>query len=407
MFAADFEEYNNQTNGKMKKQTVYVLRILCVGSMMFFVQCTGKNRPSPQSPSGGWGDRMTAYATGEFMPADKYVWDWAQATMLRAVADRYELGIDRENMLNYVRRAMDVTMDRAEGIHPNAVASGFGMAFLARVTGEEAYTRKAFRIYDDYRKIIKSSNGGVSHRDNVVELWDDTVYMISLFLLEMYRLTGDEQHLREVAFQLAAHAEKLEDPVTGLWYHGWDNDSEPFDDGCSMTGWADNPERRGSQFWGRGNGWVVMTLANTLHLMPRTMSERATLEAMFVKFARTLASLQDAATGHWYQLPLYPGEAGNFIESSCTAMFAYGITVGMADGLLPAETFRPVVDSAFRGIEKNSLKTVDDSLVTLTNVCAGTCVGDKSYYFRREVVEGTPFALGGAIMFHDRYRQLQ
>jgi unsaturated rhamnogalacturonyl hydrolase len=350
---------------------------------------------------------MTAYATGEFMPADKYVWDWAQATMLRAVADRYELGIDRENMLNYVRRAMDVTMDKAEGIHPNAVASGFGMAFLARVTGEEVYTRKALQIYDDYRKIVKSSNGGVSHRDNVVELWDDTVYMISLFLLEMYQLTGDEQYLKEVAFQLTAHAEKLEDPVTGLWYHGWDNDSEPFDDGCSMAGWADNPERRGSQFWGRGNGWVVMTLANTLHLMPRTMSERATLEAMFVKFAQTLAPLQDAATGHWYQLPLYPGEAGNFIESSCTAMFAYGITVGMADGLLPTETFRPVVDNAFRGIEKNSLKTVGDSLVTLTNVCAGTCIGDKSYYFRREVVEGTPFALGAAIMFHDRYRQLQ
>jgi unsaturated rhamnogalacturonyl hydrolase len=350
---------------------------------------------------------MAAYATREFMPADKYVWDWAQATMLRAVADRYELGIDRDDMLGYLRKAMEVTMDRAEGIHPNAVASGFGMALLARVTGEEAYTRKAHRIYDEYRQIVKASNGGVSHRDNVVELWDDTVYMISLFLLEMYRLTGDEQYLKEVAFQLVAHAEKLEDPATGLWYHGWDNDSEPFDDGCSMPGWADNPERRGSQFWGRGNGWVVMTLANTLHLMPRTMNERGTLEAMFLKFAHTLAGLQDTATGHWYQLPLYPGEAGNFIESSCTAMFAYGITVGIADGLLPAETFRPVIDNAFRGIEKNSLKTVGDSLVTLTNVCSGTCVGDKAYYFRREVVEGTPFALGAAIMFYDRYRLLK
>ncbi|MDR1666466.1 MAG: glycoside hydrolase family 88 protein, partial [Bacteroidales bacterium] len=237
----------------MKNQTVFALRIICVSSILFFVQCTGKSK---QQQAAGWGDKMAAYAVQEFMPADKYAWDWAQATMLRAVADRYELGIDREKMLNYVRKAMEVTMDKAEGIHPNAVASGFGMAFLARVTGDGKYAEKAFKIYDDYMKIVRSPNGGVSHRDNVVELWDDTVYMISLFMLEMYRLTGDEKYLREVAFQLTVHAEKLEDPATGLWYHGWDADDEPFDDKCSMIGWADNPERRGSQFWGRGNGWV-------------------------------------------------------------------------------------------------------------------------------------------------------
>lgn len=377
------------------KQTIYGLCLL------FFVQCTNGN-------SDKWGDRLTIYATQTFMPADRYVWDWAQATMLRAVADRYELHIGNGGeMLEYVRKAMDVSMDKAEGIHPNVVASGFGMALLARVTGEEAYARKAFEIYGDYRRIVRAENGGVSHRDNVVELWDDTVYMISLFLLEMYRLTGDEQYLREVAFQLSAHAEKLADPVTGLWYHGWDNDDEPFDDGCSMPGWAANPERRGSQFWGRGNGWVVMTLANTLHLMPRTMSERAALEAMFLKFADTLAGLQDAATGHWYQLPLYPGEAGNFIESSSTAMFAYGITVGIADGLLPAAKYRPVVDSAFRGIAAHSLKAIDDAQATVTNVCSGTCVGDREYYYRREVVDGTHFALGAAIMFYDRYQLLK
>jgi unsaturated rhamnogalacturonyl hydrolase len=371
--------------------------------MLFSVQCTATKKEQHN----GWGDRVTAYAVQEFMPADKYVWDWAQATMLRAVADRYELGIDPETMLRYVRKAMDVTMEKADGIHPNAVASGFGMAFLARVTGERIYREKAFGIYGDYRKIIKSTNGGVSHRDNVVELWDDTVYMISLFLLEMYRLTGDEQYLKEVASQLVAHAGKLEDPATGLWYHGWDDDGEPFDDGCSMAGWADNPQRRGGQFWGRGNGWVVMTLANTLHVMPPAMSGRAPLEAMFLRFAQSLAPLQDAATGHWYQLPLYPGETGNFIESSCTAMFAYGITLGIADGILPAATFRPVVDRAYRGIENSSLKTLSDAWMTVTNVCSGTCVGDKAYYYGRKVVDGTPFALGSAIMFHDRYRLLK
>ena len=379
----------------------YVLQSVLCCFVLLFVQC------SDNSSSDRWGDQLVAYATNEFMPAENYIWDWAPATLLRSMADRWEYGIDKKDMLSYIRQAMDVTMDKAGGIHPNAVASGFGMAFLARVTGEEKYQRKAFDIYEQYLLIPRASNGGVSHRDNVTELWDDTVYMISLFLIEMYRLTGDEKYLQEVAFQLIVHAEKLEDPKTGLWYHGWDGDDIDFDDECCMRGWSDNPERRGNEFWGRGNGWVAMTLANMLHVMPSVSKEREPLKSMFIKMMQTLAEWQDKTTGHWFQLPEYPGETGNFIESSCTAMFAYAMCIGIADGILPPATFLPVVKNAFSGIENFSLKQIDDQWTTVANVCHGTCIGDKDYYYARKVVEGTPFALGAAIMFHDQYHLLK
>ncbi|GHT63518.1 family 88 glycosyl hydrolase [Bacteroidia bacterium] len=380
-----------------------LLRTFFVIFVLSLTQCT----PKPKDTSAKWGDELMAYATQEYMPADKYVWDWAQATMLRSIADRWENNIDKDNMLKYIRQAMDVSMDKTEGIHPNVVASGFGMAFLARVTGEEKYQQKALEIYEQYLHIVRASNGGVSHRDNVVELWDDTVYMIALFLNEMYKLTGDEQYLKELTFQILAHVEKLEDPETGLWYHGWDNDTIPFDDQCSMLGWANNPYRRGEEFWGRGNGWVAMTLVNTLHLMPQGMKERTALEALYLKMMQTLLGLQDKTTGHWYQLPIYPGEAGNFIESSCTAMFAYAMTVGIADGLLPPATYLPALENACQGIEKFSLKRIEPSRLTLTNVCSGTCVGNKAYYFNRKVVDGNHYALGAAIMFYDQYHLLE
>ena len=375
--------------------------IVCCCIVLLFAQC------SDHSSSNKWGDKLVAYSVKEFMPAEKYVWDWAQATLLRSLADRWEYNIDRDNMLAYIRRAMDVTMDKAEGIHPNAVASGFGMAFLARVTGEEKYQRKAFEIYKQYLLIPRATNGGVSHRDNVTELWDDTVYMISLFLIEMYRLTGDEKYLQEAAFQLIVHAEMLEDPKTGLWYHGWDGDDIDFDDKCCMLGWSDNPNRRGNEFWGRGNGWVAMTLVNLLPVMPSTMKEKEQLKSMFVKMMQTLVAWQDKITGHWYQLPEYPGEEGNFIESSCTAMFAYSMCKGISEGILPSDTFLPVVKNAYAGIENHSLKLIDNQWTTLSNVCHGTCIGDKNYYYARKVVEGTPFALGAGIMFYDRYQLLK
>lgn len=353
-----------------------------------------------------WGDKLMDYAIKQYHPAETYHWDWSQATLLRSIVDRWENNIQKETMLAYIRKAMDVNMERASGIHPNALASGFGIAFLARVTGEDQYREKAFDLYNQYLKIPRSSNGGVSHRDNVIELWDDTVYMIGLFLIEMYRLTGDENFLREVALQLRTHAEKLEDPSTGLWYHGWDNDDIAFDDKCCMPGWADNPKRRNNEFWGRGNGWVAMTLANTLRVMPESMPEKRELKAKFDKMMQTLSKLQDEKTGHWYQLPIYPGEKGNFIESSSTVMFAYAMALGVTEGILDADRYFPLIENTFRGIEKYSLKDTG-AFLTVTNVCYGTCIGDKSYYYARKVIDGTEYALGSAVMFYDQYTKLK
>lgn len=353
-----------------------------------------------------WGDALNFYVMDNYMPAEKYKWNWREATYLRALADRYELGLeDKDQALAYIKTAMDKSMNIAFGTNPNAIASAFGMAFLARVTNEDSYKQKANELYQQYLKIPRTSNGGVSHRENTLELWDDTVYMISLFLNEMYLMTGDKAYLKEMASQLLLHAEKLQDPKTGLWYHGWDNDRIVNDDKCCMFGWGDNEQQRNNEFWSRGNGWVAMTLVNTLHYMPRDMAERKPLERLFIKMMDTLKECQDRETGHWYQLPLYLGEKGNFIESSGTAMFAYAMCRGIEDGILQAKKIIPAVTSAYKNFEKLSIKD-KAAYRTVANVCAGTCIGDKMYYYKRNVVDDTHYALGAAIMFAQSYQCL-
>lgn len=353
-----------------------------------------------------WGDELNRYVIESYMPSNKYVWNWNEAIFLKAAIERCENNIATEQMFAYVREAMEHTMGDVNGLHPNAVASGFGMAYLAQATGEEIYKEKAFDVYKDYCNIPRSTNGGISHREEVIELWDDTVYMVSEFLMQMYKLTGDEKFLKEAIFQINAHAEKLEDPETGLWYHGWDNDSISTVDPCCLLGWADNPYRRNNEFWGRGNGWITMTLVNILELMPKQMSEYKQLKEKYLKMMNTLAHVQDQKNGHWYQLPVYPGEEGNFIESSCTAMFAYAITAGIRNGLLPADTYLPVVERAYNGLQEHSLMKKGEYLV-MKNVCAGTCIGDKDYYYNRKVVNDRPFGYGVAIMFYDQYQLLK
>jgi len=87
-----------------------------------------------------------------------------------------------------------------------------------------------------------------------VELWDDTVYMLSMFLLEMYKLTGDDKYIANFLEQFNVHNKELTDKKTGLWVHGWDADSVFYDDGCSIKNWPDKITHRNDQIWARGNG---------------------------------------------------------------------------------------------------------------------------------------------------------
>jgi len=358
--------------------------------------------------SQSWVDSVDVYGREEFMPAEKYKWDWGQATFLNSLVHLYNTrsGEAKEKYLDYIKTAMDATYEHANGKHPNAVASGHGMVFLARVTGDEKYLKKAKEIYEDYFKIPRASNGGVSHRVETVELWDDTIYMISMFLLKMYRLTGDEIYIASFAEQVKAHSEKLADKKCGLWVHGWDADNENYDDGCSIVGWPDKVTRRSQELWGRGNGWVTMALADALNIIPRSSAYWKPLEKEFINITRKLPELQNKKTGHWYQLPIYPDDPLNFQESSCTAMFSYAIALGLEMNILDNKTYQPLIDRSYKGLRQNSLKNLDGPFLTPVQVCAGTCIGEKNYYYNRRITEGTPFALGAFIMFGLEYEKL-
>jgi unsaturated rhamnogalacturonyl hydrolase len=354
-----------------------------------------------------WADSIDAYARESFMPPSKYKWTWQRAALLDAMIFQYNLASESEKTiyLNYIRAAMDGVYGRANGKSPNAVASGAGMAFLARITGEEKYRKAADKVFADYLKVQRTENGGITHKSHFQELWDDTIYMVGVFLQQMFLLTGEEKYMDELLLQIRAHHEKLSDPATGLWYHGWDGDDKNRCNWCGQTGWSKNPEKRSNEFWGRGNGWVVVTLSNTLKVLPESHPYRAEVGAYLVEMISQLPQVQDQATGHWFQLPMRPTEPGNYIESSCTAMFAYGIQTALEVGLVEDEKFTASVDNAYRGLRANSIREAGDGYLTVQNVCKGTCIGDMEYYLNRKASSEKPFGLGMFIFFGRAYEE--
>ncbi|MEI6277636.1 MAG: glycoside hydrolase family 88 protein, partial [Prolixibacteraceae bacterium] len=339
----------------------------------------------------------------------QYKWDWGQATMLNSMVHLYNSKPEAEKKvyLDYIRTAMDLTMKDANGAHPNAVASGHGMAFLAKITGDPRYIEIANKIFADYLTTPRTKAGGVSHRTETIEMWDDTIYMISMFLLEMYRYTGDEKYIDELLKQYLIHKEKLADKKWGLWVHGYDDDNDDYKDRCCQLNWAQmTPERKSIEFWGRGNGWVVMALADALNTVPAKSSSFKVFAKELKEITKSLPALQDKKTGMWYQLPIYPNEQANYVESSCSAMFAYGITIGIQKKVLSKKTFLPVIEKAYTGLQQNATKQ-DGKYLIPTKVCEGTCIGDRAYYFGRKTKEGVNYAIGAYIMFYLEFEKLR
>jgi unsaturated rhamnogalacturonyl hydrolase len=228
--------------------------------------------------------------------------------------------------------------------------------------------------------------------------------MLNMFLLEMYRLTGDEKFIGEFVAQFNAHNETLTDTKSGLWVHGWDADNVDYNDGCSIMGWPDKITRKSSQIWARGNGWVGMALSDALNTISKNSQYRKPLEKAFIHYVEAVAPLQHKETGHWFQLVTLPDNPKNFDESSCTSMFAYTITMGLKMKLLDKKKYQPIIERAYKGLRDMSMRA-DGVYLIPARVSGGTCVGDENYYLTRKIGEGTGFGYGSFIMFGLAYEQ--
>lgn len=334
------------------------------------------------------------------VPADKYVWNWRDAVLLKAFTDIYRTDPQqREVIADYVDTAMTRVAPKAHGVHPNGVASAVGLAFLQEIGRGSLVTDKALeKVLMQYRNIPRAVNGACSHRTGTVELWDDTVYMIGMALIGTYKATGDISYVEDFADQVVSHAAHLYDSKTGFWYHGWAETSFPAEDACSQYGWNTNAVHRNNEFWGRGNGWIAMSLADVLEVLPASDSRYPRIKAMYEHMVNTLVKLQDRKTGLWRQLPLHVKDKANFLESSGTAMFGYAIAKGVRIGVLPEDRLK-TAHKAYDGLVNHCLLDAGTADVRLGRICAGTCIGDKEYYYARPQVDrGETYAVGAFLL---------
>ena len=160
--------------------------------------------------------------------------------------------------------------------------------------------------------------------------------------------------------QLKITYERTLDPQTGLNRHAYDETRDAF--------WSDKETGLSQHCWGRAQGWYSMALIEVLDALPEDYSRRGEVLDLLQKDLDAVIKWQDQASGAWYQVMDEPGREGNYLESTCTSMFAYVLMKAYNKGYL-GEKYRNAGIKAYQGILKNFIRVNADKTISLTQCC--------------------------------------
>jgi unsaturated rhamnogalacturonyl hydrolase len=143
-----------------------------------------------------------------------------------------------------------------------------------------------------------------------------------------------------------------------------------------------------------------MALLMVLDFTPRTHANFAELVAIAERLARGLAATQDASTGRWWQVMDKPNDAGNWLETSCTAMHTYSLSKASEKGYVDAATYAPLAIKGFHGAMQ---MVANPTNVQIKNICPSTGVlSSPADYYARTPATNDNHGLGAFLVMYDQ-----
>ena len=228
------------------------------------------------------------------------------------------------------------------------------------------------------------------------QLWLDGLYMAEPFNAEYnvrYVASEMERYINfdHIAAQFRIAREKCFDPATGLLRHAWDASGQMF--------WCNPATGQSDHAWGRAMGWYLMALVDVLDFIPEDSPARQPLLDILAEMLDTLQNYDDPATGMWYQVLDCPGREGNYIESSCSAMFTYTYLKAAQKGYAPQ--YADYARKLYRKLVKAFIRREADGSISLTRCCAVAGLGGKDnrrgdydYYINEKICDNDPKGIG-------------
>ena len=192
-------------------------------------------------------------------------------------------------------------------------------------------------------------------------LWLDDLFMSVPALAQMGKYANDDAYFDDAVKQVLQFGERMFNEEKGLFMHAYIVDS------------GQHPEF----YWGRANGWAIMTMVELLEVLPENHNGRADVLQLLKKHIEGITSLQ-SGKGLWHQLL---DRNDSYLETSASAIYTYAITRAINKGYVDAKAYGPAVTLAWNAITE---KVNDKGQVEGT--CVGTGMGfDAAFYYYRPV----------------------
>jgi len=327
-------------------------------------------------------------------------WDYCHGVELQAFLNLYEITGD-EKYKDYAISYAD-TMVNADGSIKTYKLEEYNIDRLN--TGKILFRIYEYTKDDKYRKAIdllrsqmdthpRNDDGGFWHKKIYPnQMWLDGLYMAAPFMAEYAVRNNRSGDFQDIISQFTTVARHTYDPANGLYRHACDVSRQMF--------WADSITGQSKHAWGRAMGWYTMGIVDALEFIPENEPGRDSMLIILNNIATQLKRIQDPATGLWYQVLDRSGDEGNYLESSCSAMFMYSIYKAVRNGNLDA-SYKEMADKAYRGFIKEFIETDENGLINLTRGCAVAGLGgrdnrsgDYEYYLSETIRSNDPKAVG-------------
>jgi unsaturated rhamnogalacturonyl hydrolase len=334
---------------------------------------------------------------------DKPKWDYKMGFVLSGFEKLYQK-TNNEKYLNYIKEYVNEMIDSTGNIKKYDVKEynidylnpGKLLFNLYDKTKDARYLEIIGQLRNQLETQPRTPSGGFWHKQIYPDqMWIDGLYMGEPFYAQFTVKYEKGKSLDDIAKQFELAHNNIVDKTTGLPFQAWDESKQ--------IGWANKQTGTSPTIWGRGIGWYMMALVETLDYFPKSHPKYKVLVEYLNQVAKNVNQFK-SPEGLWYQVADKPELYGNYVEPSASGMIIYAFAKGADKGYL-ASSYKRQAQKSFDSFIKEFVKVNKKGEVNILNVSSNVGLGGRpfrdgtnDYYLMAKTKENGAIGMGAFLL---------